>query len=234
MIAQTLTTQSLTIVETILRNRQEFFDEIRSGIDLGTKIRAMLVSSFLFLAMYGTVMGLSHSAWQAGSSLVKLPILFLATLIICTPSLHFFNILFGSKQTMPQTLVLILTAITTTSVLLFSFAPVSLFFLLTSSQYQFFKLLNIGFFVISGSMGILFLRQGIRVVTEDGNPTNIGTRRLIFLLWAILYAFVGSQMAWTLRPFLGIPGESFVLFAQVGGNFYSDVIQSFNTLAFGF
>jgi len=223
-----------TIVETILRNRADFFTEIRDGDGLRAKIFAMMISCFTFLALYGAGMGASHSILQSISSFLKLPILFLATLIICTPSLHFFNILFGSKQTMPQSLALILTAITTTAVLLLSFAPITLFFLLTTSQYQFFKLLNVAFFAISGSMGIIFLRQGIRVITEKDNPDGIKARRIIFVLWVILYGFVGSQMAWTLSPFIGQPGEEFIVFVQIGGNFYADVVNSLRILLTGF
>lgn len=218
------------VVESILRNRYEYFAEIRNQIGTKDKIRAMLVSCALFLAIYGAVMGASNSAVQGMASLLKLPILFLVTLIICTPSLHFFNILFGSHQSIGQTLALILTAMTTTSVLLLSFAPITLFFLVSTNQYQFFKLLNVVFFAISGVMGIIFLRQGFRLVTEEDNPNGLTTRRLIFTVWVLLYAFVGSQMAWTLRPFIGIPGDPFTPFVQVGGNFYADVVESFRIL----
>lgn len=221
---------SFALVEAILRNRTEFFEEIRRNLALGSKIRSMMLSSFAFLAIYGAVMGASHGLPQALSSMLKLPVLFLVTLIICTPSLHFFNVLFGSRQNIGQTLSLMLTAMSTTSVLLLSFAPVTLFFLLTTSEYQFFKLLNVGFFAIAGYMGIVFLRHGIRKITEDDNPEGINARRWVFLIWSFLYAFVGSQMAWTLRPFIGLPGEPFIIFDQVGGNFYTDVLTSVSIL----
>lgn len=217
--------QHLLIVETILRERTQFFAEIRDGIWLGSKIRAMLIACFVFLAVYGIVMGASHSLLQALSSMIKLPMLFLITLVICAPSLHFFNILFGSKQTLPQTVALILTAMSTTAIALLSFAPITLFFLITTSQYEFFKLLNVVFFALSGGMGILFLYQGIRLVQAD-DVEGAGMRQLIFVLWVLLYGFVGTQMAWTLSPFIGQPNEPFVLISQVGGNFYADVLTS--------
>lgn len=223
--------ENLTIIETILRNRRKFFTEIRQNMDILPKIRAMFLSCLIFLAIYGFVMGIAHSPQQAVSSVVKLPILFLATLIICAPSLHFFNILFGSKQTISQTLALLLTAISTTSVLLFSLAPITFFFVISTSQYSFFKLLNVIFFAIAGFLGIVFLRQGLEIVTErEDEAEGIKTRRLIFVIWVFLYAFVGSQMAWTLSPFLGDPTNPFVLVAQHGGNFYADVINSLTTL----
>lgn len=218
--------RNFTIIEAILRDRAIFFNEIRDEIKLRGKIRAMLLSCIGFLAAYGAVMGAAHSIPQAVSSMIKLPALFLITLAICTPSLYFFNLLFGSRQTLPQTISLILTAMTTTAVLLFSFAPVTLFFLLTTSAYPFFKLLNVGCFAISGLMGVLFLRQGMVAIADWDNPAGAHTRRLIFLAWVLLYAFVGSQMAWTLSPFIGYPGHEFILLREFGGNFYSDVLAS--------
>lgn len=216
----------LNVVETILRSRHDFFTEIREGFDVTGKIISMVIACLVFLAIDGMVMGAAHSIAQAISSAIKVPILFLVTLAICVPSLHYFNILFGSRQTVQQTIALILTGVSVTSVLLFSFAPITLFFLLTSSQYEFFKLLNVVLFAIAGLLGVGFLRQGMSIVTEAGGESGVSSRRLIFLLWVLLYGFVGSQMAWTLRPFMGMPDRSFIVFEQLGGNFYTDILQT--------
>lgn len=219
--------EHITIIETVLRDRRKFFTEIRQFIDVREKIQSLLISSFIFLAVYGAVMGAAHSLPQAGINIIKLPLLFLATLAICTPSLHFFNILFGSKQTLSQTIALILTAIGTTSVILFSLAPVTFFFLTTTTSYPFFKMLNVVFFVIAGAMGVTVLQQGMQIVTErEDGAEGIKTRRIIFIVWFVLYGFVGSQMAWTLRPFLHSPAEPFVLFSERASNFYADVVKS--------
>jgi hypothetical protein len=217
--------KDLAVIETILRNRNHFFSEIRDGINLQEKIRAMFISSIAFLAVYGAVMGSTHSLWQALSSAVKLPILFLVTLVVCSPTLYFFNVLFGSNQSLTQNIALILTAITVTAVLLLSFAPITMFFLLTTSQYQFFKLLNVAVFAVAGIMGVIFLSQGMRLVSASGKE-GAGARRMVLRLWILVYAFVGSQMAWTLRPFIGAPGIKFELFRQLGGNFYTNIVAS--------
>ncbi len=216
---------NLAIIEKILRNRRSFFLDIREGVDLGPKMRAMLVSSVAFLALYGAVMGSTHSLWQTLSSAVKLPLLFLATLVVCSPTLYFFNLIFGSNQSLAQNFTLILTAITVTAVLLLSFAPILLFFLLTTSHYQFFKLLNVGVFTIAGIVGVIFLSQGMRIVSVGGKEGS-RARRNVLRLWVLVYAFVGSQMAWTLRPFIGAPSMGFELFRQLGGNFYANIFAS--------
>jgi len=222
----------LAIIETILRSRQRFFLEIRQGAELHAKIRAMLTSGIVFFALYGMVMGSTHSLWQALSSAVKLPLLFLATLVISLPTLYFFNLIFGSNQSLTQNFCLILTAITVTGVLLLSFAPIVMFFLLTTNNYQFFKLLNVGVFAVAGIVGVRFLSQGMRAVSTGGDE-GAKARRNVVRLWILVYAFVGSQMAWTLRPFIGAPGLQFELFRQLGGNFYANIFASLGEL-FGF
>ena len=89
-------------------------------------------------------------------------------------------------------------------------------FLTTTSEYQFFKLLNVTIFAISGAMGLVFLKQGFENSVDAENEQGRGSRRLLFVLWMLLYGFVGTQMAWTLRPFMGAPNEPFMLFRQVG------------------
>jgi hypothetical protein len=221
--------EDFSIIEKILRNRNDYFMEIREGIELQAKIKAMLISSITFFALYGAVMGSSHSLWQTMSSAVKLPILFLATLFICVPSLYFFGLLFGSDQSLGQNLAVILTGITVTAVLLLSCAPITLFFLLTISQYQFFKLLNVAIFTMAGILGIVFLYRGMKIVSGP-EKEGASTRKWVLIFWMFVYAFVGSQMAWTLRPFIGAPSSPFELFRQLGGSFYADVLRSFGEI----
>ena len=67
----------ITIIPTFLRQPREFFQSIGRGEGIGSKARALALSSILFLASYGFVTGLSHSLMQALSSAVKMPVLFI-------------------------------------------------------------------------------------------------------------------------------------------------------------
>ncbi|MBN1927320.1 MAG: hypothetical protein JW798_15910, partial [Prolixibacteraceae bacterium] len=51
-----------------------------------------------------------------------------------------------------------------------------------------------------------------------------------FKVWIIILAFVGIQLAWNLRPFLGDRNESFKLFRKYEGNFYTAVVYSVKQL----
>jgi hypothetical protein len=219
-------TKDFAVVETILRDRRQYFEEIREGIGVQEKTRSMVVSTAAFLAVYGAVLGSTHSLLQALSSAAKLPLLFLITLAICVPALYVLSVLFGASQRLTQSIALVLSAITVTAVLLLSFAPITFFFMLTTSGYQFFKLLNVLFFVIAGSLGMVFLSQGVHIVSTSDKEEGTKTRRLLLYVWIVLYAFVGSQMAWTLRPFVGYPDAKFELIRELGGNFYSNILIS--------
>jgi hypothetical protein len=52
----------------------------------------------------------------------------------------------------------------------------------------------------------------------------------IFKIWVVILAFVSSQLAWNLRPFVGSREMPFELFRVREGNFYVAVIQSAGNL----
>lgn len=254
------------VLITLLRDRTLFLEEIRQGIKIESKIISLLISSSIFFAVYGAIIGANSSLPQVVSSAVKLPALYLITLVICLPTLFFFDILFGSTLAFNQYAALILTTVSVISVLLFSFAPVTLFFLVSIRDYEFFLLLNIAIFALTGLVGVKLFYQGMQFVTEanyktfksreplakqdetenpsddlisvkDAIPVEDKSQRMrtkLLQFWLFLYALVGSQLGWTLRPFFGAPGEPFQLFrSEIESNFYQQVIRMvFTVLGF--
>lgn len=214
--------------EWIMRDRQGFFEEVRQGHQLGAKLRGMVLSSLVYLALFGLVMGMSHSWQQALMSALKLPVLFLVTLLICLPTLYFFNLLYGSQMTFAQTSALLLAAITITGALTLAFASIAWFFWLTiGEQYTILILLNVGILGISSWWGLSFLRQGMRYVQHGA--LNIRQGR-IMTTWLVIYAFVGTQMGWALRPFFGAPDTPFEIIRGDGGTFYGSVLTALGWL----
>lgn len=91
-------------------------------------------------------------------------------------------------------------------------------------HYQFFKIFNVFFFAVSGILGIVFFaRSQSQFFDESAQPTG---KAAFLRLWFLLYAFVGTQLAWTLRPSFGAPDLPFQVFRELGGNFYTDILQS--------
>jgi uncharacterized membrane protein len=218
--------QHFTVLLSLLRDRQNFLEEIKQSIRLQSKATSLFVSSSIFFAIYGAIIGSSHSFAQALSGAIKLPAFYLLTLIICFPTLFFFNVLFGSRSSVQQHFVVLMTAISVISVLLFSFAPVTLFFLITAPKaYQFFKLLNVAIFGITGFFGVKFLYEGMQLLSEL-DEVGKKTRTTILRSWLLLYGFIGMQLGWFLRPFFGSPDTKFEMFRAVQGNFYLDIVSA--------
>ncbi|MCW5315044.1 actin-binding WH2 domain-containing protein [Nostoc sp. KVJ3] len=222
--------QQFGVLVNLLRDRQSFLEEIRQGVRLQNKISSLFVSSSIFFALYGAIIGASHSWAQALSGAIKLPAFYLLTLIICFPTLFFFNVLFGSRSSIQQHFVVLLTSVSVISVLLFSLAPVTLFFLITTpDSYQFFKLLNVLIFGITGIFGVKFLYEGMQLLSQQ-DEVGKKTRTTILRSWLLLYAFVGMQLGWFLRPFFGAPDSKFELFRAVKGNFYLDIVAAISEI----
>lgn len=214
----------------LLRDRRQFLDEVRSQAKLESKIASLLVASSFFFSIYGAIVGSYGGGLQIISSAIKLPALYLLTLIICLPTLYFFDILFGSKLGFKQYVTMALTSVAVISVLLFSFAPVVLFFLISVKGYDFFLLLNVLIMGITGGVGVRLFYKGMRdMVGPEAIEQNL--RRRLLQGWVLLYGLVGSQLGWTLRPFFGYEGEPFQIFRpEIDGNFYAQVIRAVGSM----
>jgi hypothetical protein len=276
----------LLVIERILRDRQGVWRQLVEDRDLPRLVGQMLASTVLALAVYGAVLGSFHSAAMAGTSAVKLPLLFLATLAICLPTLYLFNLVFGARLSVRQSLALVMVALTVTAMLALAFAPISLFFLITAPDYQFFKLLNVAILALSALVGLRFMTDGMRVLNQHGLlapaapapaevlaeekvPAAVGAGNgatpaaqpaqpvqvplgyvlqpihkpapvkapgqtppsmTLLYIWILLFGFVGTQLAWTLRPFFGSPGRPFSLYRQIDGNFYAEIFKTISHL----
>ncbi len=284
----------LLIIERILRDRDGIWRQVVEERDLKPLTTQMFISSAVSLACYGIVLGASHSFAQAVSSAIKLPLLFLATLAICLPTLYLFNLIFGARLSMMQAVALIMVSITVTSVLALAFAPISLFFLISADNYPFFKLLNVAILVLAAAVGLRFLTSGMKILNayqtgqaiaaeppapptpaianggaEAESPVAglvespaspawprvatlpqtaavtvprqavapAGVRNhakpasmTLLYIWIALFGFVGTQLAWTLRPFFGSPDEPFEVFRNIEGTFYADIFRTIGHL----
>ena len=52
----------------------------------------------------------------------------------------------------------------------------------------------------------------------------------LLYVWIMLFGFVGTQLAWTLRPFFGSPDREFSIFRSIDGNFYVDIVRTIGHL----
>ena len=61
-------------------------------------------------------------------------------------------------------------------------------------------------------------------------PRGDLTPRRIFAAWIVMYAVVGAQMGWILRPFIGTPSMPFQIFRERQSSFFEAVWRSLGNL----
>ena len=213
----------------LLSEREQYFGEVVNGENLGAKFRYSLLTLLSLTILYGLAAGFYAGVLQAISAAIKLPVLFLVTFFICFPAFYIVQVLVGSRLRLMQVIVLVLSALTLTSILLAAFVPIVIFFLLTGSNYYFLQLLHVVIVVVAGVFGMYALHEALSLVCENYGvyPKKAMT---IMRAWAVLFAFVGIQMAWNLRPFLGDRGEPFKIFRHYEGNYYTAIVYSVRQL----
>jgi len=216
-------------LSSLLSNREPFFEEVVDGVGLGAKLRYGVLTVLVLAGFFGAVAGAYSGAAQALSAGIKLPFLFFATFVVCFPAFFVVQVLVGSRLQLRQVVVLVVGALALTSVVLAALVPITAVFLITGANYYFQHLLNIMIALIAGAFGMYWLHDGLTLVCEK---RGVYPRKAITIMrvWALLFAFVGIQLAWNLRPFLGDRNEPFRVFGNYQGNFYTAVIYAMKKL----
>ena len=214
----------------VLSDRERFFTEVAESDGLPAKLVHALFTLLALCALYGAAAGAYAGPAQALSAAIKLPLLFLGTLAICFPGFFVIQVLVGSRLRLAQVLALVLGALSLGAIVLAAVVPVTAFFLLTGANYYFLTLLHVVIVLGAGLVGMAVLHEGLAFACEKRGvyPKKAMT---IMKVWAVLFAFVGIQMAWNLQPFVGDRGRPFQLFRHNEGNFYTAIIYSLRKLS---
>lgn len=212
----------------VFHNKESFFAEMNRKQSVRLIYKQIFIIC-LFGFIYGMVMGSYHSFLQAMVAGLKVMLLFITTLLICFPSFYIIQQILGSKLSFRQMILIILSGFVLASTITLSFAPVIIFFQITGDNYHFLQLLHVAVFIFAGIFGMKLIVDALKFACDKKNIyPQIGVT--VFRVWVIILAFVGIQLAWSLRPFLGDKNEDFILFRKYQGNFYTAIIYSFDQL----
>jgi hypothetical protein len=171
----------------------------------------------LYGLVMGTFSGLSpgrlHQLLYSG---VKVPLLLLATFLLCLPSFFVINTIAGLREDFGRVLRAVIGTQSCVTVVLASLAPLTMVWYLSSRDYQLALLFNAFMF------GVASLAAQVVVRRYYGPLIRRSSRhRLLLRVWFVLYVFVGIQMAWVLRPFIGDPRLPVAFFrTEAWGNAY--------------
>jgi hypothetical protein len=238
--------KAFRLLDSVLRGEVTQPSRLQSG-EFDIQVAGLAGVTLLLGAFYGFCMSwfalFNHDTAgyvQVLASVLKVPALFLLTLLVTLPSLYVFNALVGSRLTGPAVLRLLVAAIAVTLAVLASFGPIVAFFSVTTPSYPFMVLLNVAVFTSSGLLGLSFLLQTMQRLSKDAAPTPAVTGdtgalervpgsvlgrkvKTVFICWVVVFGLVGAQMSWVLRPFIGSPDRPFEWFRYRQSNFFEAV-----------
>jgi len=196
-------------------------DALLRGASDSPTWRRSFAYSIIFGLLYGAVMGcfggLSAERWiQIAYSSLKVPLLLLVTFGFALPPFFVMNTLLGVREDFAVALRAILEMQAGVALILASLAPLTLGVYVSTSQYEAAVLFNFLMFCLAACSAQIILYRRYRALI---------VRRAIHakLMWAWLacYCFIGAQLAWTLRPFIGAPNAPVHFFrGMLGGNVY--------------
>jgi len=190
----------------------------------GRSLRDLFACILLFGFLYGGIMG-TYGGVRGDRLLqvlyggMKVPLLLLVTFVLSLPSFWVLNTLLGLAADFSDVLRALVSAQAALTLVLASLAPFTVVWYASTDAYHASILFNAAMFAAATFAAQSLLRRSYRPLIAQ-NPTH----RWMLRLWVLIYAFVGIQMGWVLRPFLGHPDAPVQFFrSDSWGNAYEVV-----------
>ncbi|CAG1009449.1 hypothetical protein PHYC_03704 [Phycisphaerales bacterium] len=140
---------------------------------------------------------------------IKMPILIGATTLLCLPGFFVINSILGLRSDFGEAWRAITGAQAAMTLALLSLAPVTLFAYAGGMGHLDAVRFNAVMFTLAtgAAQVVLFVRyRRLRALSPRHGWA--------MWFWVILYGFVGIQMGWMLRPFIGTPGKPVAFFRE--------------------
>ena len=189
-----------------------------------------VVTILLGTGFYGFTVGWWHAPRQALFTAIKLPLLVFLT---CGANAALNGMLaqvLGLELSFRQTTQTILLSFALAALILAAFSPIILFLLWNtpplSEQSTAYNVLLTTHVVVIAFAGVVANLRLLRLLEElSAHPR---TARAILFCWLAGNLFLGSQLAWVLRPFVGSPGLpiEFLRKDPLRGNFFEAVAHA--------
>jgi hypothetical protein len=184
--------------------------------------------------IYGATVGIWREPLQALYTGIKLPLVILLTTFGNGLLNGMLAPLLGLQVNFRQSFVLVLFSFALASLILAGFSPLALFLVwntppldamtrLSSPEYGFLQLMLAGFIAAAGVIGNLRLLPLLRRWTSS----HAIAQRVLFV-WLATNLFLGSQIAWVLRPFIWDPAGKtrFIGTEYLRGSFYETIFDA--------
>ncbi len=190
------------------------------------RLLGLAVVLCVFGMTYGGVMGSFAGVFgqrflQVVYSAVKVPLLLMVTFALSLPFFYVVNSLYGLREDFGKVLRALLATQAGVTVILASLSPLTILWYVSFDNYRAAVLFNTLMFAAASVLAQFILKRFYRPLIEK-NPMHL---RLL-KLWITIYGFVGIQMGWTLRPFIGSPNSPTQFFRdEAWGNAYLELYR---------
>ena len=209
-------------------DRTQYFEQVAAGRGL---LRSTLLCATWVVAApaaYGWMFGLWRGQLLAAYVAIKLPLLLLATTATVMVLNWLLGQAMGSGLRLLQVAALTYRAMATACLILAALAPVAWVLSTTcpppdreeALSHNLLLLCHIFLVGAAALVGNATMLQGLRRLARPG------CRVLpLYLAWIGTHVFVGCQLSWILRPFMGSPNYPVVFLREnaLEGNFYEFV-----------
>jgi hypothetical protein len=187
--------------------------------------------------LYGAAMGWWRDPWQALFVAIKFPLVLLLTALGNALLNGMLAPLLGLNLSFRQSLLAILTSFAVFAVILGAFAPLAGFLVWnappmtpdvkSTAAYGFIKLVHVVVIAFAGVAGNVRLLQ---LLARLGGRRQTAQR--VLFAWLAGNLFLGSQLTWIARPFIGAPQLPVVFLrdAALQGNFYENIFRTVQKL----
>ena len=191
----------LRVVDALLKARGAIIREIRSGEAIPDHVFNLMLVVLAFGGLYGAIIGIFGGGQQVLFAAAKVPLILLGTSLLCLPTFYVFNSILGSRLSLGQTTALVFLLAAAAAILLMGFAPIAWFFTVSAGGPVFMSFFHIAVFAVGLLFGVSWLNASRRYLRRlaGGQASAPGG---FFALWVALYAVVGCQLAYYLRPIL--------------------------------
>ncbi|MBM4368116.1 MAG: hypothetical protein FJ102_18035 [Deltaproteobacteria bacterium] len=179
----------------VVREPRQVLDDDLPRLGLAGLVPPLLAITAACAAVTGAAVGAFHGGWQVPFAAIKLPFVFIVPTLVIVPAARALASLYGVPLDGPRAVVGALVVSARVSVFALALAPV----LVTASDLAFYRqmaLLVVACLGLAGLTGLGALGAIVPVVTSWWR------RRLVLVGVACLFATVGGQTGWMLRPFV--------------------------------
>jgi uncharacterized membrane protein len=193
---------------------------------------------FIGSSLYGCTLGLWRAPLQSAYTAIKFPLVIFLTCLGNGALNGMLAQLLGSGFSFKQTGLAILMSFAIAATILGGFAPITLFVWLNAPPLQS-KTAVLGHSVMLlthvfaiALAGIMANRRLLGLLRKMSGSHK--TARAVLFAWLAGNLFLGAQLAWNLRPFIGSPtlAVQFLRDDPLRGNFYEAVWRAFRHLFF--